>query len=1153
MPEKLGRYEILEQIGQGGFATVYRARDTALNRLVALKELRPPLLQDTSWVKRFNLEIITAVAEALDYAHHHGILHRDLKPANILLDSKRGPLLTDFGLAKLLAEGDGSLTAQGVIAGTPAYIAPEIWHNDSATPQSDIYALGCILYELLTGRRLFEGDSPPAVMMAHFTPLVLPEQWPPDVPVAMNNILAKAVAKQASDRYASAAALLTALTTSPGTQPIASYPDETATLPTLPAAATAGTRHIDWGEAPDVNLFYGRQIEAQQLRQWLVEDNSRLVGVLGMGGIGKTALVTWLAEQVQAEFEVLIWRSLRNAPPPTELLTDWILTLSGQKVYNLPNEMDKCISLLMQYLAQKRCLLVLDNAESILQTGERAGHYREGYEAYGQLLQRVGESRHQSCLLLTSREKPREFASLEGNRTPVHTLRLANIDTEAGQAILQDRGLSGCRENWVALLDRYSGNPLALKLVAETVRELFFGDISAFLAEKVTIFGGVRDLLVQHFDRLSSLEQELLIWLAIEREPVDPELLQENLVQSISRRELLETLRNLNRCSLLEQTEHGFTLQNVVMEFLTDYLIDTTGQEIINRQAKIVTLNRFALIKAQTKEYIRASQTRLILQPVAERLVENMGQAGLETRLGEILETIRQVGQPGYTAGNILNLVLHLRLEASNFDFSRLAVWQACLRGMRLPDVNFAWADLTKTIFTDTFGVITTVAFSPNGQLLAAGSADGQIRVWQAMDGQTLLTWAGHIGWVGSVTFSPDEQILASGGSDQMVRLWDVHTGQCLKTLVGHTNTVRPVVFSPDGQILVSSGGDYIVRLWDVSSGQSLKTFVGHTNRVSSIAFSPDGQILVSSGGDYIVRLWDVSSGQSLKTFVGHTEEVWSTAFSPDGQILASGSADQTIRLWNVHTGQSLKMLTGHTEWIHSVTFNPDGQILASGSYDQTVRLWNIHTGQSLKTLTDHTSHIWSVAFNLDGKILASGSGDQTVRLWDVHTGQTLKTLSGHTNQVFSVAFSPDGNTLASSGGDRTVRLWDVHTGQIFKMLVGHTDRVVSVAFSLNGKILASGSGDQTVRLWDVRNGQTLKTLLGHTNQVTSVAFSFDDKILASSSVDETIKLWDVQTGECLKTLWSDRPYERMNITGVTGLTEAQKTTLKVLGAVEDA
>jgi len=263
MVKELGRYEILEKIGQGGFAIVYRGRDTELDRLVALKELRPILLDDTTWVKHFRreaqtiarldhprivpiydvyetegrlfivmrlvngpgleeliisrdrlswleaVETITAVTEGLDYAHAQGILHRDLKPANILVDQERGPLLSDFGLAKLA--GEHSMSSSGDIVGTPHYIAPEAWEGQTATPQTDIYALGCILYEMLTGEKVFKGETPPIVMMAHFKPLVLPQVWPQDIPTGVADVLSTALANKPADRYATAGEMVEAL------------------------------------------------------------------------------------------------------------------------------------------------------------------------------------------------------------------------------------------------------------------------------------------------------------------------------------------------------------------------------------------------------------------------------------------------------------------------------------------------------------------------------------------------------------------------------------------------------------------------------------------------------------------------------------------------------------------------------------------------------------------------------------------------------------------------------------------------------------------------------------------------------------------------------------------------------------------------------
>jgi nicotinamide riboside kinase len=184
------------------------------------------------------------------------------------------------------------------------------------------------------------------------------------------------------------------------------------------------SKRQDWGEAPDVTAFYGRTEELATLEQWVVREHCRLISVIGMGGIGKTTLAVKLAEQVQDEFEYIVWRSLRNAPVLQELLADVIRFLSNQQETDLPEAIDGKISRLLEHLRASRCLLILDNAESILSSDGRAGAYREGYEGYGQLLSCIGETRHQSCLVLTTREKPRGLSHQEGEHFPIHSLRL---------------------------------------------------------------------------------------------------------------------------------------------------------------------------------------------------------------------------------------------------------------------------------------------------------------------------------------------------------------------------------------------------------------------------------------------------------------------------------------------------------------------------------------------------------------------------------------------------------------------------------------------------------------------------------------------------------------------------------------------------------
>ncbi|MBT9156007.1 MAG: hypothetical protein DDT37_00982 [Firmicutes bacterium] len=240
----------------------------------------------------------------------------------------------------------------------------------------------------------------------------------------------------------------------------------------------------------------------------------------------------------------------------------------------------------------------------------------------------------------------------------------------------------------------------------------------------------------------------------------------------------------------------------------------------------------------------------------------------------------------------------------------------------------------------------------------------------------------GHEDAVDSVSFSPDGRLLASGSKDQTVRLWEVSTGKELSILRGHEDPVSPVAFSPDGRLLASGSEDKTVRLWEVSSGKELSILRGHEWYVDSVAFSPDGRLLASGSWDNTVRLWEVSSGKELSVLRNHCNYVISVSFSPDGRLLASGSRDETVRLWEVSSGKELSALRGHEDTVTSVSFSPDGRLLASGSQDKTVRLWEVSSGKELSVLRGHERGVDSVAFSPDGRLLASGSWDNTVRLW---------------------------------------------------------------------------------------------------------------------------------------------------------------------------
>lgn len=1026
------------------------------------------------------------------------------------------------------------------------------------------------------------------------------------------------------------------LSPSPSLSASADYPQQHVEIKAdLPASQVQKSRLIDWGEAPHLEQLYGREQECADLKHWVVDEHCRLVAILGMGGIGKTSLAATVVDQVHKNYERVFWRSLHNAPPLTRILQECVQFVSDQQQTVLPQEVDSQISLLIEYLRPRRCLLVLDNIESILQGGSHAGHYREGYEDYGRLLRRIGESKHQSCLLLTSREKQPEVALLEGEGVgTTRSLHLGGLKPADGRDILKEKGLQGAEDDWDVLISHYSGNPLALKLVGQVIHEVFGSTITTFLKEGELFFRDVRDVLEQQMKRLSAREEEIVYWLAIQREAVTLSDLQEHIVDPVSKGELQEALRSLRRRQLIETSTSGFTLHYVVMEYLTDRLVDGVDEEI--RMGQLLLFERHALLLAQTKAYIRESQRRLILLPLMQRLLTIYGKEALAQRFQSLLATLREQHDQhlGYAAGNILNLLLQIGGALRGYDFSRLVVRQAYLQGIDLHGVNFAYANLATSMFTDTFGSIYCVALFLQGDLMAAGTATGEIRLWRTATGLPLQTFWGHTDWVNTVAFSPDGRTIASGSSDQTIRLWEMSSSTCLKILQGHSHWVNSVAFSPDGRTIASGSDDQTVCLWEVSSGTCLNTFHGHSHWVHSVAFSPDGKLL-ASGGDQTVCLWEVSSGQCLSTLQGHSHWVRSVAFSPDGETLASGSNDQTVCLWKVSSGTCFKILHGHTSTVHSVAFsdgrllasggsdravclwevssgtclntfqgytnrvesvafssngktiasgyedravrlwevssgqclntlhghshcvnsvafNLDGRILATGSSDQMIYLWEVDSGQRLNTLHGHSHWIWSVTFSPDGETLASGSTDQTVCLWEASNGQCLNTLRGHTSTINSVAFSPDGRVLASGSDDQTIRLWKVSSGQCLNIFQSHSHWVKAVAFSPDGRTLASGGGDRAVRVWEVDNSQFLKILQGHSHWVYSVAFSPDGKTLASGSYDGTIKLWDSQTGECLHTLRNDRPYERMNITQVKGLTEAQKAALRSLGAIED-
>jgi WD40 repeat protein len=895
----------------------------------------------------------------------------------------------------------------------------------------------------------------------------------------------------------------------------------------------ASTAQQDWGEAIDVSVFYGRNHELTLLEQWLLHDRCRLVAILGMGGMGKTSLSVKLAEQVQHQFEFLFWRSLSYAPPFEELVTELLQFLSNQQELQLPETLEGKTARLLHYLRSSRCLLILDNFESVLQGNSQTGQYLKDYEGYGYLLKSVAEVRHQSCLILTSREKPKEIGLLEGVTLPVRSLQLQGLTPVEGQPIFKDKGcFSSDRQDWLEIFEHYAGNPLALKMVASGVQELFDGDVTEllpYLRQGKLGFADINELLGRQFDRLSEAEQQVMSWLAVNREPVSLPELEADVVSEAITKQLLGALRSLSQRSLVERTEKRWSLQPVVMEYATTQLVTAICENIIDQRQEF--LRDYALIKAQTKDYIRQAQIRFILQPVIDKLLLSLGSYNkIQQQLEAIVSQLRTEAplQPGYVGGNILNLLVQMQIDLSGYDFSYLTISQAYLQDASLYNVNFTHCHFSKSVFAQSFGGVLAIAFSPDGQFLATGDANCEIHLWRVSDcprgsakgdRQRLLTLQGHRGWVRKIAFSPDGQTLISSSEDGTIKLWNLPSGEYQSTLCESTDSVYGVTFSPDGRLLANGGNDCTIRIWDAVNGDCLQVLQGHTGGILSVDFSRDGKCLASSGFDNTIRIWDWETGECLQTITAHNNWVGSVRFSPDGERLISASCDRTIRIWRFPDGKCLCVLRGHTQWVWKAFWSPDGRRVASCGEDQTIRIWDVETRTCLHTLQGHSSRVWGISFSPDGQTLASCSEDQTIRLWQVSNGHCIANIQGYTNWVKTVAFSPNGQVIATGHKDRTLRVWDVSSGKCLREIKAHTRGVPAVAFHPNGKMLASGSEDTTIKFWNLSDGGCVRVLEGHKNEVWSLSFSPDGTTLASGGYDQTIKLWDVGTGDCFQTL----------------------------------
>lgn len=483
----------------------------------------------------------------------------------------------------------------------------------------------------------------------------------------------------------------------------ASRMPSTSTLPVESPGISSPTEttppmQVDGGDALKVSNFYGRLWELATLEQWAVQERCRVVSVVGIGGIGKSALVVTLMHRVAEHFQGVLFRSLRDSPSCEALLDDCLHVLSPQLLIPASASLEHRLTLLLECLRQRRILLVLDNLETLLQEGEARERYRAGYEGYQRLLQRVSETEHSSCLLLTSREQPASLASFVGIHSSVRNLRLAGLDTAASEQLLAEKGVVCTSQECGRLTQAYAGNPLALKVVTETILDLFDGSISPFLAQGTLLYGSIREALAEQISRLSALEQTILRWMAICRQPLTFNELVMLLATPLPPGQVLEATDTLRRRSLLERGKQtgSLTLPSVVLQYVTEVLIEEATSELVHG-----TLSRLldhGLSLADVSEDVRMTQERLLIVPILANLSRIYpGRDEVEAHLLALMEQLRQRAESaqGYGPANVVMLLRQHRGDLRHLDLSRLVLRGGVLSESRNAGYDSGGVNLT--------------------------------------------------------------------------------------------------------------------------------------------------------------------------------------------------------------------------------------------------------------------------------------------------------------------------------------------------------------------------------------------------------------------------------------------------------------------------
>jgi len=990
---RLADYELIVEVGRGGMGVVYKARQIKLGRTVAVKMILGGSLARPDDLQRFEMEAAAAAglqhpgivavyevgchdnqpyfsmeyisgsslaltiangpvagrkaatyleptARAVHFAHERGILHRDLKPANVLLDEADHPKVTDFGLAKVLSTDSGQ-TRTGAVLGTPSYMSPEqAQGRKDIAPAGDIYSLGAILYELLTGRPPFRGETALATLalVANQEPIA-PRLLVPSVDRDLETICLKCLEKDAKRRY-----------------------------PTAEALADDLRRYLD-GEpiaARRVSVV-GRAVKWCRRKPWQA-------ALLGMSLAAVAGFILFQHQNARQERELRAQAEDARAKAQLRektmayLLYHAHMRRAQQSLENA--DWDRAEHLLNTWAEPKSNLSDLRDWEWFFLKGRCGGRYAffahagsataVAYRPDGkQIASAGGEPKKPHAIKIWDPTTGALVAALPGHANKISALAYNGTDARPAD-LLASCGFDGLVKVW----DVKSGK-LRWFLDARPghVNGVCFSSDGRWLASA----GSSGSIGLWDLDALRRGEK------------VKPLFLKGH-TREVSSVAFSPTSSLLASGSFDGVVKLWDVVQAKEVETLTGHRGEVHCLAFSPQGKFLATGGGRGARSGEIKLWdVEAGKARLARNGLSDSVLSlSYGASGKLAAAGSD-GILRIWDQP-------------LASEAITFRGDNQLVYSIALSpdGHRLASAGHSGritlhntSGGLETRVLPMTGQIEALAISPKGRFLAAGNNDGSIKLWALDASAKAVTLPGAGNAVLALAFAPDGNRLAVSCVDQFIRIYNLeHPEQMPTVITGRSPRLRTLAFSKDGKHLASASDiDDAVRIWDPLTGELVTELKGHTNGILSIAFSPDGLSLASGSYDKTVRVWDWKTGKAT-ILEGHHGSVNGVAFSGDGGSLASVSSDHTLRVWDLRGDQRDQVFEGSPGQLFSVAFHPQGRRLATVGQDKTVRLWDVVARQEILELEDVSGSLRQVAFSPDGRFLAV-AGKGVVRVWD--------------------------------------------------------------------------------------------------------------------------------------------------------------------------